>query len=369
MKFFIKILPCYLIASLTFPINAFPQEANQKMFNRDLTSGSTKKLEHVIVPSLETPESEKNKFDSKVLRENLQIAPQDFLIQKMKIHILGDVESPGTHDLLISERLSDAFKLATPKRTSLRIVQIRHPGEKTEIYDLYRYYYFGDLSQNPYLEENDVIFVPKHQGLIRVEGPIAKPGLYELYHEKNIEDIIKLSGGLTTAASSIYPIKVIRFSEGGKKFVLDVPNTKKDRKNFEINKGDIIIVPDIINNPKNFDYKVETIPGEQHFYPTATPNVFVVGKVLQSGAYPYKSHLQVKDYVAYAAPESDANLKNVTLIRNGKRKRTEFNDTLQAGDIISVRGRPNYTKSVTILSTALSVVLTALLLDQTIRNR
>lgn len=362
---FSRLLSFYLMVSLLVPYNAV-SEIN------DLTSGpSLKKFERTNVPSLEDVRSDDEQtHPSSLLKKTTELTPDEqFLVPNIKIHILGDVKAPGFYTIAVSERLSNTIALANPKRSTQRIIEIRHPDQKTEQYDLYRYYYFGDLSQNPYLNNNDVLFLPSHKGSIRIEGPITRPGIYELYHEKNMEDLIKLSGGLTTAASTVHPIKVIRFSEGGKKFILDVANTKQDRKNFKINKGDIIIVPDIINDPKNFDYKVETIPGEQHFYPTATPNVFVVGNVIQPGAYPYKSHLQVKDYVAYAGPNVDASLKNVTLTREGKQKRLKFNDTLNAGDIIMVRGRPNYTKTVTIVSTALSVVLTALLLEQTVRNR
>lgn len=332
------------------------------MSNPDL-----KKFKETFVPTLENVRTDEDVGgpDFNQFENQFQINTQSIDIE---VHILGDVRSPGLYKMPVSNRLSNAVKLARPNRAALRIVEIRHPGEKTKIYDLYQYYYLGKLDQNPYLKHNDVLFIPKHKGVVRVEGPVARPGLYELHHEKTIEDVTQLAGATTTSSSQIKPIKVIRFSEGGEKFVLDVDNTKKERETFKVVMGDIIVIPNIITDPKDFDYKVETIPGENQFYPTATPNVFVVGNVSQSGAYPYKSHLQVKDYVAYASPAIDANLKTVTLIRDGKRTRLKFNEALNAGDIITVKGRPSYGKAIGTLAGAMGFVLTTLLLRQTIQD-
>lgn len=281
---------------------------------------------------------------------------------KIKVHVLGEVQSPGVYEISISDRLSDVLKLALPKRVSQRIVQVRYPGEKIAVYDLYKYYYQGDLSQSPFLRENNIVFLPPLSGAVRIEGPVARPGLYELRNEKSINDLLELSGGLSSAASQIHPIKVVRFSEKGKKFVMNVNNTRMDRRSFKIEKGDIIIIPDIINDPKKFDYTVETIPGENLFYPTSTPNIFVMGSVTQAGPYPYKSHLRIKDYVAYASPSPQARLNNVTLIRNGKRSPLRFDEKPIPGDILVVKSKLSIGTIITAVSTVLTLTLTTLLL-------
>lgn len=371
MKIFKEILIKLIIANLIGFFVWQPVVYAQSTNDRDLTSSSGTapiqrgNYEHVSVPSLSEGESKANIYNL-----GTQNNPQNLGdYPRIKVHILGEVGSPGVYVMSVSDRLTDALKFGVPKRTSQRIVQIRHPGEKTRFFDLYHYYHNGNLDQNPYLKDNDVIFVSKHNGAVRVEGPVARPGLYELSYEKNLLQIIQLAGDQTTAASKIQPIKIIRFSEGGKKFVLDVENTPKELKRFKIDKGDIIVVPDMINNPKDFDYKVETIPGENHFYPTATPSVFVVGQVSQPGPFPYKSHLQVRDYVAYAGPAQTANMRYVTLVRHGKRKKVSFDNKLHSGDIIMVKGKINYGLVVGSLSTVLSLTLTSLLVENTLRSR
>jgi protein involved in polysaccharide export with SLBB domain len=283
--------------------------------------------------------------------------------QQINIHVLGDVFSPGVYKVAVSERLSSVLALAEPARENLRLVEIRHPGEKTRTYDLHRYFNKGELSQNPFLKENDVIFVPPARGSIRVEGPVTLPGLHELYREKTLSDVMKLAGGTTVSASKVHPIKVVRFSEGGQRSVIDVENNKDLFKKFKIEKGDIIVIPDIINNPADFDYSVETIPGENIVYPTATPNIFVVGKVIQPGPYPYQAHLKVKDYMSYAGPAPGSQLKSATIIRNGKKIRAKLEDSPKPGDIIRVRSTVSYSTVLGTFSTLLSLTLTILILE------
>lgn len=294
----------------------------------------------------------------------IQSAPEGLenLGPQINIHILGEVLRPGIYRTPVSSRMSSVLSWAGLKRESTRIVQVKQSDGKTRQYDLYRYYYHGDLSQNPFLGENDVVFIPPLKGAIRIEGPVARPGVYEIYRETNVYDTLLLSGGVTNSVSNIHPIKIIRFSEGGKKFILNVQNIKSSLKSQKVLKGDIIIVPDIINNPKKFDYSVESIPGEKLFYPTSTPNVFVMGQVTQAASYPYKSQLRVKDYIAYASPSPSALLKNVTLIRDGKRSLLRFDEKPIPGDILVVKSKISVGSIVTVATSALTLTLTILLL-------
>ena len=372
MKFLKKSFANLFVVNLVLFFIWQPVAQSQLIPNRDLGSstsptGQKNSYERVAVPSLNEEESKGGMFNQRLQADSNNSDMGTYT--RIKVHILGEVQHPGVYVVTVSDRLTDALKFGIPKRSSQRIIQIRHPDEKTRFFDLYRYYYDGDLSHNPFLKDNDVIFVPNHNGVLRIEGPVARPGLYELGYEKNLWQIVSLAGGETTASSKIHAIKVIRFSEGGEKFVLDVENTPAELKKFRIDKGDIIVVPDVINNPDDFDYKVETIPGENHFYPTATPSVFVVGNVSQPGPYPYKSHLLVRDYISYASPSPIANMRNASLIRDGKKRRVKFDDKLKAGDTVMVRGKLNYGLVIGSVSTVLSLALTSLLLENTIRNR
>lgn len=369
MKFtshkFFKFICFYLVFFfVTEPIFAqmgFTQQSNTRQQGGSTTGKTTR--DETSVPSLGQSEIVEPTFQSpQSLSENNILGP------KINVHVLGEVLNPGIYTVDVSSRLSNVLNTAIPKRPAVRLVEVRNPNEKTRVYDLYRYFYNADLRNNPFLKENDVIFVPPHKGAVRVEGPITRPGLYELLNEKTLADVLKLSGGITNSASTIYPIKVLRFSEQGKQFITDVENTASAKKKFKVLKGDIIVVPDMINDPKKFDYTVESIPGENLFYPTATPSIFVLGQVSQAGSYPYKSHLRIKDYVSYASPTPQARLNKVQLIRDGKKMNLKFDERPNPGDILVIKSKYNPLNTVTVVSTLMSFVLTTLLLKATLEN-
>ncbi len=284
--------------------------------------------------------------------------------QGIKVHVLGDVSNPGIYRIGVSDRVTDVISQAGPRRGSYRLIKIKHNDGSAKFYDLYQYYYYGNLNQNPYMIDNDVVTLVESRGAVRVEGPVSRPGVFEIYYEKNLGDVIKLAGGFTGAMAADAPIKVIRFSGNGQKDILEVYQDKGQFKKFAIKKGDIVIVPDVVNMDKKFDYSVESIPGENIVYPTSVPDVFVIGSVAVPGPFPYKSHLTIKEYIGFAGAGASSNLHSVTVFRNGKKKRYKLGDKVYAGDVIIVkdRGFETFLKYVGIASTLMSVTLTALVL-------
>lgn len=291
--------------------------------------------------------------------------------QQINVHVLGDVKVPGVYKAKVSDRLVDLVNLAQPNRLRLRIVQVRHPNEKTKFVDLYQYYYFGNLEHNPFLKDNDVVFVPKMKGAVRIEGPVFRPGLYEINQEKNLMQIVALAGGFTAARSLNHDIKVIRYDENGKKQLVNVQHDEDRLKDFRIQLGDVYVVPDVINADKEFDYTIETLPGEKIVYPTSVPDVFVIGAVTTPGAYPYKSHLTVKDYIGFAGASANAHLRSVKIVRGNKKKNHKLYASVQAGDVILVREKnlDVFLKYIGITATILSVTTSAIVFQDYIKNR
>ena len=297
--------------------------------------------------------------------------PGSSMIQKVNVHIIGDVYAPGVYNVQLAQRLSEALEMAGPIRSSTRLVQIRYPDGKFKIYDLYRYYFYGKLSENPRLVDGSVINVLPHRGVVRVSGAVKRSGLYELNGEKTLLNLLSLAGGASLHHNKLDPVIVVRFDETRKRTLEKVPFEKKDLKHFKVLAGDIIYFPDRINHANKFDFTTETIPGESIVYPTSVPDVFVIGAVSAPGPYPYKSHLTVKDYVGFSGATQDAKLSRVKIFRDGKKKSYTMNSKVQAGDVIIVKqkGLTEVMKYVGIISTVMGVTLTALILKDTIRDQ
>lgn len=365
-----RILSTFMVVSMVFPHTLLAQTTS--MPRQDLRAGQGQRAYEVRslsdVPS-DGRSLEKGDGSSAFSSSSGGFGDGSSESQIIKVHVLGEVEKPGIYNMRISDRLSDVLAKGVPKRTTQRVVEVRSQGGRARAFDLYRYYYQASLENNPYLKDNDVVFVPTSKGAVRIEGPVGRPGIYELRTERKLREIIALSGGFTSGVSYVHPLKIVRFSEGGKKFIMNVSNDERNLRDFKIQKGDIVVVPDIVNNPKKFDYSVENIPGENLFYPTSTPTVFVSGQVAMAGSFPYKSHLRVKDYVAYASPTPMARLSGVRVIRNGKKMKMNVDDRPIPGDILMVKTKMSTGAIVTAVSTAMSIVLTGLLLEATLQDR
>lgn len=281
------------------------------------------------------------------------------------VHVLGEVYRPGTYKIRPSDRITDVLQYAgnVLPNGSERSIQLRRQG-KTKYFDLFSYKYKGRLSQNPYLMENDVIFIPVKKGEIQIEGPVNRPGNYEIRRPITLKQAVSLAGGFSSGLSKKEPIRVVRYNRDEKKEVIEIENSNKEIKLFKLKKGDVVVIPHILIANKEFDYNLQRIPGDNIFYPTVDDNVYVVGAVSLPGAYEFKPHYTFKEYVSLAGPLKLAKLKKIKIIRrDGKKVKAKKNTNINAGDTIVVPQR-YWTPASTVswLSTLTSLTLSTLVL-------
>ncbi|MFH0799357.1 MAG: SLBB domain-containing protein [Pseudomonadota bacterium] len=258
-----------------------------------------------------------------------------------QVHILGEVIQPGTYRVAASERLSEVIRRAggLTVNGSERNIELRRKGGGVQHVDLLGYSLLGKLQDNPYLTDNDVVFVPLRSKVVQVVGAVKRPETYELTSEKSLEDVMELSGGFNAATSVDEPIRVIRFKDG-KKSVDEVPIDEKNMKDFVVQNGDVIVVPNLVTKETSFDYNVASIPGDQVFYPSYEDRVFVLGGVAFPGAYPFSPYYMVNQYISLAGGLNDRGKEKyrVTTI-SGKSRRAKPNDRVNPGDTIMIGQR------------------------------
>ena len=108
---------------------------------------------------------------------------------------------------------------------TLRKIQILRNGLKQE-YDLLRFKRLGDLTQNPYLLDNDIVIVPfkgEKTHSISVVGAVGQEFEFVYLPSDKLTDALNFAGGLLPTADSSR-IELYRFLENGisvKKFILD----------------------------------------------------------------------------------------------------------------------------------------------------
>ena len=254
------------------------------------------------------------------------------------VHVLGYVTYPGTYRISPSDRLINALQFAggVLKNGSQRNIQLRRKGETRGI-DLYAFKYRGNMRQNPYLTNDDVIFVPLKKGEIEIEGPVKMPGYYEIMNPLSLDKALDMAGGLATGHSLKQPIRIVRYDQDEKKEVIEVPFSKEASRETTILPGDVVVIPHILLAEKKFDYNLKRIPGDNLFYPTLNDKVYVAGAVSMGGAYPFQPSYVVKDYVNLAGPQDSASLGRLKIISaDGKKRSVSRTASVNAGETIIV---------------------------------
>lgn len=136
--------------------------------------------------------------------------------RSQKIHIVGEVRTPGTYALSGDMRLVEALALAGSgtAMASGEVVIVHESGESERV-DL-RELENGDLSRNVPLMSGDTIFVQRAES-VYVFGQVRNPGAYPFRQKKTtVLQALSLAGGVTDRGSTTR-IHIVRIVDGEKK--------------------------------------------------------------------------------------------------------------------------------------------------------
>lgn len=258
------------------------------------------------------------------------------------VHIYGAVQSPGSYDVEPADRLTKLVEMAQGllENGSERRIELRRAGQPARSYDLFTLRNRGDITQNPFLQTNDVVYVPYQDRVVLIQGPVNATGTFELKDEVNVYDLIHtMANGYTVGVTTALPIKVIRYDENNKKQVIEVANTDAAQKAFKLQAGDVVQVPHKFNIGKDFDYSTTDLPGDHISFPGYMDRVFTTGGVQSPKAIRYDPRLQASNYISIAGGQSRLAKDRIEIIRlDGTKIKASINDAPQInpGDTIIV---------------------------------
>lgn len=256
-----------------------------------------------------------------------------------QVHVLGEVRQPGTYFVTASSRLLEVIQRAggVAENGSERSIDLRRKGGGIAKVDLLAFRLKGHLDDNPYITDNDVVFVPLRDKVVQVAGAVKRPDFYEIKDERTLADIVDLSGGFNAAAAVDQPLRVVRFADG-KKLVEEVSQERDAMAAFEVQSGDVIVVPNLVTKGTKFDYNIAAIPGDQPFYPSYEDRVFVLGGVAFPGAYQFSPYYTVSQYISLAGGLTDRGVPKYKVIAvDGGRHRARDDNHVNPGDTIMVK--------------------------------
>jgi protein involved in polysaccharide export with SLBB domain len=236
----------------------------------------------------------------------------------MKIQVLGQVRTPGIYPLPVMERVSSALAAAggTNEQGSPRSIQLIRHGRVVDTLDMYHYLYQNQQSENPMLEDGDVLFVPVNSNNIKVVGQVFRPGIFEIKPGERLLDIIEMAGGITPVATK-EDIKIenvatpdVVQSISYKKLFIDGDQTL----NVFIKEGDVVTVP------------------------TAPTSVTVVGQVQKGGTFIFEPGTVLSYYLGMAGGYGErASTGNIKINRWGGKSLKAREDTpIEPGDVVIV---------------------------------
>ncbi|MDA9373551.1 SLBB domain-containing protein [Flavobacteriaceae bacterium] len=161
------------------------------------------------------------------------------------INITGQVEGPGTYTISgFSSVLNALYAAGGPNEIgTYRDIKILRNGKTVYSIDLYDYFANGKYP-NVYLRDQDVILVKPYEAEIELLEGFKQLGLFEVKKNESVNDLLKLSGGVTSSAFK-GKVFIERYDDFSKKMV---EIEKEDFLNNSFLDGDIVFFKEINND-------------------------------------------------------------------------------------------------------------------------
>jgi protein involved in polysaccharide export with SLBB domain len=269
-------------------------------------------------------------------------------LRTVRVYVEGDVERPGAYDIsALSTPLNAVYAAGGPTdRGSLRVIRHFRGKQLVQEVDSYDLLIHGVHSDLLHLEPGDTILVPPVGPEVRVEGMVRRPAIYEILGEKNLAEILELSGGvMSTGTMRHIQVERTEAHERNVMLNLDIPESndeatvEKDLEDFKVQDGDRIRVAPILP----YSYKTVYLDGHV-FHPGkfAYHDGMRVSDLIKNADLlpePYRRHAEV---IRLQAPDYEPEVLAFNLEDALSGKASDGNPLLQPFDTVRVFGRYDF---------------------------
>lgn len=179
---------------------------------------------------------------------------------------------------------------------SLRNILLKRSNGEAFNLDLEMYHLDGDLTNNPYLKNDDVLIfdpVDLERNFFSINGAVNRPGKFHFVNGDDLRTAIKLAMGLNPAYRDLAKAEISRLSYDGQSLKTIEIDLNSD---FKLERGDRIVVKAVETQKKDF-------------------KVYVYGEVNSPGEIPIsKNNSTLKEVILSAGGLTDmASLKQARL--------------------------------------------------------
>ena len=123
-------------------------------------------------------------------------------IRDINILVTGNAKNPGIYTLTGNSNLLHAVSMAggINEFGSFREINLVRNDKIIETLDIYDLLINGNYNVKSRLRSGDVVFVAKKKNIIKIDGAVHRPAMYELKSDQSLEDIIFYANGLKQSA-------------------------------------------------------------------------------------------------------------------------------------------------------------------------
>ena len=167
-------------------------------------------------------------------------------LRSIRVFVLGEAYRAASYTLSSLATVTQAIYAAGGINDigSLRNIQVKRRGKVVATLDLYQLLLEGDTSGDVSLMAGDVVFIPTVGETVGIKGEVSRPAIYELKNEQNINQVIKLAGGVTATAFGQVG-KIARINNSGLRSVISV--NLNTAQNSKVKNGDVIEVGSVLS--------------------------------------------------------------------------------------------------------------------------
>ena len=217
-------------------------------------------------------------------------------IRTINVTMAGELRKPGTYNLPSFASVFNALYAAggPNENGSFRHIQVYRNNQMVGETDVYHFLMNGSDAGNVRLQDNDVIIVQPLRTRVEIEGPVRRPGLFEIKAGENIDDLLAFAGGFSGRAYT--QRMTVRRTTGEQLKVEDIESGQY--ANFSPQDGDFYMVGEILNRYEN--------------------RVQVLGAVQRPGEFALEDGMTIKSLIERAnGLRADAFKNRATLYRTG----------------------------------------------------
>lgn len=215
-------------------------------------------------------------------RISVNLRPES--IAANKVFVVGDVKRPGGYDLPAGANVFLALYRAMGPNAigSVRQIKVQRGNSGDSlVVDLYELLFKGKKVDQAVLRDGDMVFVPRAEKLVKVQGDVGRPAIYELKGEEGVREALAFAGNVNPTAG--HTLSLWRLQADGRWEVNDLAAPKEygsQGKNEVLYDGDSLVVRTATVESRDF--------------------VEVLGAVWYPGMYKHTTGLNVRQAVDLA---------------------------------------------------------------------